>query len=209
MKKMTFLYSLFVATIMLTGCGTTVGQQVLTDILTGQQTGSVDAIGNVLGSVLNASTKPTQKQLIGSWTYYQPGCAFTSDKLLAQAGGEVVAAQIKTKLEPTYQRLGVRSGNTSVVFKEDGTFSASFAGKAFSGTYTYDQGTAKVTMKSLLLTLNCYAKRNVSGIGLLFESSKLLQMLQVISAMSGDAAIQTVGDVSKSYDGLRLGFDFK
>ena len=208
MKKKKFLCSLMMASLMLTGCGT-MGQQVLTDILTGQQTGSVDAIGNILGSVLKTTTKPTRQQLIGSWTYYQPGCAFTSDKLLAQAGGEVVASQIKTKLEPYYQQLGVKSGNTSVVFKEDGTFSASFAGKAFSGNYSYDESSAKVTMQGLLITLNCYAKRNANGIALLFESSKLLTMLQTLSALSGNATLQGVGEISKSYDGLRVGFDFK
>lgn len=209
MKKKTFWGSLAMATIMLASCGTT-GSQALSDILmAGTTPGGAETIGNILGSVINSATHPTQKQLIGSWTYYQPGCAFTSEKLLAQAGGEVVAAQIKQKLVPTYQQLGVKSSNTSVVFKEDGTFTASFAGKGFSGNYTYDEKSAKVTMKSLLITLNCYAKRNVNGIALLFESSKLLSMLQVLTALSSNSSIQAVGEVSKSYDGVRLGFDFK
>ena len=64
-------------------------------------------------------------------------------------------------------------------------------------------------MQGLLLTINAYVKRNTNGIALLFESSKLLTLLQTISALSGNASMQTVGDISKSYDGLRLGFDFK
>ena len=60
----------------------------------------------------------------------------------------------------------------------------------------------------MLLTINCYAKRNANGIGLLFEASKLLTLLQTMAAMSGNTNIQAVGDISKTYDGLRVGFDF-
>ncbi len=224
MKKTTFLLSVMMGAATLTGCGTQnndaltqIGTQVLTDVLlgtTGTTNGSGaaaagDAIGNILGSVLNGNSRPTKQQIIGSWKYLQPGCAFTSDKLLAQAGGEVIASQIKKKLEPTYKTIGIKNSNTSVTFNQDNTFQASFAGKSFSGNYTFDEATGKVTMQGLLLTINGYLKRNTNGIALLFESTKLLTLLQTISALSGNASMQTVCDISKSYDGLRLGFDFK
>lgn len=225
MKTTTFTGSLALAGCMLlAGCGTQnsslsqIGTQVLTDVLMGATGTTTDgsaasqaggALGNILGSVLGGTTKPTQRQIIGSWTYSQPGCAFTSDKLLAQAGGEVVAAEIKKKLLPTYQKLGVKAGNTSLVLKEDNTFSASFAGKAFSGTYTFDEASARITLKGMLLTINGYMKRNSDGVALLFESSKLLTLLQTVSALSGNTSVQAVGELSKSYDGLRLGFDFR
>lgn len=221
MKKKTFFLSLAAAA-MMAGCGTNstltqVGTQVLTDVLlgtTGTSTGTVGsnaggALGNILTSVLGGSTRPTQKQLIGNWTYSQPGCAFTSDKLLAQAGGELVASEIKAKVAPTFQAIGIRSNNTSVSFKEDKTFTASFAGTRLSGNYTYDENTSQVVLQGMILNISCYAKRNSDGIALLFESSKLLTLLQTISALSGNASMQTIGDLSKSYDGLRLGFDFR
>ena len=236
MKKTTILCALAAATLTMGSCGTSnstlsqVGTQVLTDVLLGTtgttttsttSTGTTSAgtastgaatggaLGNILTSVLGGSSKPTQKQIIGNWTYAQPGCAFTSDKLLAQAGGEMVAAEIKQKLAPTYQKIGIKSGNTSLTLKEDKTFAASFAGKSFSGTYTYDESTQQLSMKGLLLNLNGYVKRNANGIALLFESSKLLTLLQTIAALSGNTTMQTVGEISKSYDGLRLGFDFQ
>ena len=120
-----------------------------------------------------------------------------------------MAAQIKSKLASTYQGIGVKSSNTSVTFNQDGTFSAKFAGTGMSGNYTFDEATSKVTMQGMLLTINAYIKRNSNGIALLFESSKLLSLLQAVSALSGNSTIQTVGELSKNYDGLRLGFDFK
>ena len=170
--------------------------------------GSGGTVANVFSSVIGMD-KVTQQGLIGTWTYRGPGCAFTSEKLLAKAGGEVVAAQIKQKMQPTYQTLGLSSSNTYIQFNQDNTFNAAFGGKQFSGTYTFNEATSKVVLKSLLFNINCYAKKNTQGIAILFEASKLLTVLQTVSALSGNTTLGTIGDLSKSYDGVRLGFDFK
>ena len=222
MKKI-FLFAA-VAALMMTGCGTNsslnqVGTAVLSDVLTGGQTGATttttttntgNAVNTVLQSVLGITgTKVSKQNLIGTWKYSQPGCAFTSEKLLAQAGGEIVASNVKTKLQPTFQKVGINASNTQVTFNQDGTFSAKVAGKAWSGNYTYDEKTCKITMSGLLLNINCYAKLNVNGIGLLFEGKKLLTMMQTMSALAGgqNGTLNTIGDIASSYDGLRVGFD--
>lgn len=201
------------ATALLTACGT-MGQAgsgssttgsvlgaVLTDVLQG------GTLGNVITSVIGAQ-KVTAADLVGSWKYSGPGCAFTSEKLLAQAGGEVVAGQIKTKVLPYYQQIGISAQNTTITINQDGTYSATFRGTPMNGKWTYDEASCRMNLQGLLLSLNCYAKRNVNGIALLFDASKLLTLLQTAAAMSGNQNIQTVGEISKSYDGVRLGFDF-
>ena len=221
MKKT--LFSVAAAAMMLVGCGTNstldqVGSSILSDVLTGGQTSTTSTTttntGNTVNAVLQSvlgmtGTKVSQQTLIGTWKYSQPGCAFTSEKLLAQAGGELVAANVKSKLQPTYQKVGITSSNTQVTFNSDGTFSAKVAGKNWSGRYTFDEAQSKITMSGILINVNCYAKRNADGIGLLFESSKLLSLLQTMSALSGNQTLQTIGELSKSYDGLRMGFDMK
>ena len=182
-----------------TSCGNM--GQVLSAMSNG--TGIINAISSVIGL-----DKVSAQNLIGEWHYNGPGCAFTSEKLLAKAGGEVVAAQIKTKVLPYYQQIGIGSSNTNITFNENGTFSAQFRGTPLSGNWTFDASTYKVTLQGMLLTLNCYAKRNANGVALLFEASKLLTVLQTMAAMSGNSNIQAVGEISKSYDGVRLGFDF-
>ena len=201
------------ATALLTACGT-MGQAgsgssttgsvlgaVLTDVLQG------GTLGNVITSVIGAQ-KVTAADLVGSWKYSGPGCAFTSEKLLAQAGGEVVAGQIKAKVLPYYQQIGISAQNTTITINQDGTYSATFRGTPMNGKWTYDEASCRINLQGLLLSLNCYAKRNVNGIALLFDASKLLTLLQTAAAMSGNQNIQTVGEISKSYDGVRLGFDF-
>jgi hypothetical protein len=184
---------------------------------TGSSTGNVlcsvigamsngEAIGNVLSSVIGLN-QLSQSQLIGTWRYNGPGCAFTSDNLLAKAGGEVAATQIEQKLEQQYAKLGFSSSNTYITFNQDGTFALKIGGKSFSGNYTYDAGTGALNLKGLLLSLNGYATRNGSGISVLFESKKLLSLLQTMAALSGNSTLSTIGEVSKNYDGARLGFD--
>lgn len=173
-----------------------------------QTVGSGGTVGNIFTSVIGLD-KVSEKGLIGTWKYDSPGVAFTSENLLAKAGGEVAATKVEQELTPYFQQAGITSQNTSVVFNEDKTFRATIAGKSWGGTWTFDEASAKVTLQGLLLNINCYAKREYGGIALLFESKKLLTVLQTVAMLSGNSTAQKVGDLSKNYDGIRLGFDMK
>ena len=199
MKKVVLGLATF-ACLAMASCGNM--NQVLSAMTNG--TGVVNAISSVIGL-----DKVKAQNLIGSWKYSAPGCAFTSENLLAKAGGEVAAVQIEEKLQPYYQQVGLSANNTFITFNEDGTFSSKIAGTPFSGNYTFDEATQKITLKGLLLSVNCYAKKELNGISILFEAKKLLTVLQTMSAMSGNKDLQTIGDLSKNYDGVRVGFDMK
>ena len=174
-------------------------------------------LGNAVKSVIGLD-KVKAQQLIGDWKYKGPGCAFTSENLLAKAGGEIAAVQIEEKVQPYYQQVGLSAENTFISFKEDGTFSSKIAGTPFNGQYTFDEATQKITLKSLFFSVNCYAKKEVGGISILFEAevggisilfeaNKLLTLLQTVAAFSGNKDLQTISDLSKKYDGVRIGFD--
>ena len=188
-----------VASILLVGCGN------MSQVLNAIQNGSViNAITSVIGL-----DKVSAQNLIGSWSYSGPGCAFTSENLLAKAGGEVAAAQIEEKVKPYYDQVGISASNTQITFNQDGTFSSRIAGTNFSGTYTFDESSQQIKLKGMLLSINCYTKREINGISILFEAKKLLTVLQTMSALSGNANLQTIGDLSKQDDGVRVGFDMK
>lgn len=198
MKKINLLL-LCIVGILATSCGN------MNQILGAMSNGSViNAISSVIGL-----DQVSAQNLIGSWKYNTPGCAFTSENLLAKAGGEVAAAQIEEKLLPYYQKVNISSSNTFITFNQDGTFSSKIAGTSFSGTYTFDEASQQIKLKGILLSINCYAKREVNGISILFEAKKLLSVLQTMAALSGRADLQTIGDLSKQYDGVRVGFDMK
>ncbi|MBP5799477.1 MAG: DUF4923 family protein [Prevotella sp.] len=186
--------------LLLASCGNM--SQVLSAMTNG--TGVANAITSVIGL-----DKVSAQNLIGTWKYSAPGCAFTSENLLAKAGGEVAAVQIEEKLLPYYQQVGLSSGNTYITFNQDGTFSSKIAGTNFSGNYTFDEKSQQIKLKGILLSINCYTKRELNGISILFEGKKLLSVLQTMAALSGRTDIQAIGEISKQYDGVRVGFDMK
>lgn len=198
-KNIMAAYLLVIAAIVLTSCGAGTLLQAI---------GSGGTLANAFTSVIGMD-KVTQRGLVGTWKYNGPGCAFTSENLLAKAGGEVAATKIEQELEPYFQKTGLTAQNTYVTFNEDKTFKACIGSTNFSGNWTLEESTAKVTMKGMIITINCYAKREYGGISLLFESKKLLNVLQVLAAMSGNSTVQKVGELSKNYEGVRLGFDMK
>ena len=174
--------------LLMTSCGNM--NQVLSAMTNG--TGVVNAITSVIGL-----DKISAQNLIGTWRYDAPGCAFTSKNLLAKAGGEVAAVQIEEKLAPYYQQVGISSSNTYITFNQDGTFSSKIVGTNFSGTYTFNEADQQIKLKGLLLSINCYAKRELNGISILFEGKKLLNVLQTMAALSGRTDLQTIGELSK------------
>lgn len=202
-----------VTTLMLSSCGITTngssnntGGNILREVLGSM--GNVNTVGNVLSSVLGID-KPSERDLIGTWRYSEPGVAFTSDNTLAKAGGEVAAAQAKAKLTESYKTIGLKHDNTQLTFNSDNTFSGRILGRSLSGTWTYDNNNQKIMMKTLLFTIPVYAKRTTTGMSYLMESKKLLTILQTVSALSGNSTVQTIGDLSKNYDGIRMGFEMK
>ena len=204
MKKRNMI-AMAVAAIMMAGCGGMgTGTGADNGILNGVDASS--ALGNILGSVLGIN-KVSETTILGTWKYAGPGCAFTSDNLLAKAGGEVAAQKVQAPLQSHCSSLGLNSSNTYITFKEDKTFSGKVDGKTLSGTYTLDVNTGQITLKTLLLTMNGYVNLNTTGMSLLFESQKLLTILQGLGALSGNTTMSAVGELSKNYKGVRIGFD--
>lgn len=210
MKKMMMAA---VAALMLQGCGMTNpgvngGSQMggTTTNNSGSSIGS-NALGGLLDLVVG-SVKLSQADIIGTWSYVEPACAFTSENLLAKAGGSVAAKTVNEKLQPVYKSLHISSGNTRLTFNENGQFTGKIGGFPMSGTYTFDAANGLVKMKSLT-TFTAHLTRSTHGMNFTFESKKILTLLQTVSALSGNTSLSTIGDISKQFSGVRLGFAMK
>ena len=197
--------------LLLSACGGISGMAG-TDANTSATTSSSTSTGNVLGNIFSSVIgldKLTQKSIIKTWKYNGPGVAFTSENLLAKAGGEIAASKIEESLSEHYNKLGMSASNTYIEFKEDGTFAAKIKGKSWNGTYTFSESDGQLQLHGLLINLNGYLKKETNGISLLFESKKLLTLIQTMSAFSGSQQASAIGEIAKNYDGVRLGFDLK
>lgn len=202
------------ATLVLSGCGNIMGNGN-----TGNN-GDNNILGTILGGVLNQNTanglldlivggiKMDEASLQGTSYYSQPGLAFTSENLLAKAGGAVAASNIKEKLGSVYTSVGVNSNNTYITFDGQGRFQGKVDGIPLSGTYTYD-GQSQIKFKATLISFTGYVTRTATGMSLNFEANKLLTILQGAAALTGNKTIGAIGELSKQYDGLRVGFDMR
>ena len=163
-------------------------------------------INGILNNVIGSGTFK-QADLCHTWKYSKPGCAFTSENLLAKAGGEIAASKVENKLEGYYKKFGFSSSNTYFTFNTDGTFSAKIDGKAWNGTYTFDEKTHDIQLKGLLLSASGYATKTTNGISLLFDQKKLLNLIKALSAFKGSSTLSAVGSIANNYDGMQVGFE--
>lgn len=163
-------------------------------------------INGILNNVIGSGTFK-QADLCHTWKYSKPGCAFTSENLLAKAGGEIAASKVENKLEGYYKKFGFNSSNTYFTFNTDGTFSAKIDGKAWNGNYTFDEKTHAIQLKGLLLSASGYATKTTNGISLLFDQKKLLNLIKALSAFKGSSTLSAVGSIANNYDGMRIGFE--
>lgn len=174
----------------------------------GTTTGSI-IINGILNNVIGSATFSQADLCAHTWKYSKPGCAFTSENLLAKAGGEIAASKVEEDLSKYYSKFGFSKSNTYFTFKTDGTFAAKIDGKSWNGTYTFDEKTHAIQLKGLLLSASGFATRTANGISLLFEQKKLLTLIKTLSKLNltGSTTMSAVSSIVDNYDGVRIGFE--
>lgn len=163
-------------------------------------------VNGILNNVIGSGTFK-KEDLCHTWKYSKPGCAFTSENLLAKAGGEVAATKIEEQLAGYYTKFGITSSNTYFTFNTDGSFNAKIDGKSWNGTYTFDEKSHEIHLKGLLLSASGYATKTTTGISLLFDQKKLLNLIKTLSAFKGSSTLSAVGSIANNFDGARVGFE--
>lgn len=176
---------------------------------TGSSSTDSSIINGILNNVIGSATFSQADLCAHTWKYSKPGCAFTSENLLAKAGGEIAASKIEEDLSKYYSKFGFSKSNTYFTFKTDGTFAAKIDGKSWNGTYTFDEKTHAIQLKGLLLSASGFATRTANGISLLFEQKKLLTLVKTLSKLNltGSTTMSAVSSIVDNYDGVRIGFE--
>ena len=196
-KTMTFIAA---AALMLSSCFTTGN--------TGSSTGNVlgTLLGSILSSVLLGGSTYDQAGLLGSWNYSAPGAAFTTEKALTKAGGTAAVSNLTTSLASNYSNIGINRSNTSFSFLSGNMFSAKVNGIPFSGTYAYNPQNGEIALKTASETIKGHVLKTEKGMGLMFDSKQMANVLQKEGKVSNTAAVQAVSKLAKSTDGARVGF---
>ena len=164
-------------------------------------------LGSVLGSVLFGGSTFDQSGLLGSWNYNAPGAAFTTQQALTNAGGTAAITNMASSLASNYSNIGINRNNTSFSFQEGNKFSAKVNGIPFSGTYTYNPENGEIALKTGKETIKGNVTKTEKGMGLMFDSKQMANILQKEGKVSNTTAVQSVSKLAKTANGARVGFE--
>ena len=205
MKK-TLMTLLAAAALLLSSCfGPGMGTTQNNNNSTGNILSSV--LGSVLGNVLFGGSTFDQSGLLGSWNYNAPSAAFTTQKALTNAGGAATIANMASSLASNYNNIGINSNNTSFSFQQGNKFSAKVNGIPFSGTYTYNPENGEIALKTATETIKGNVTKTEKGMGLMFDSKQMVNILQKEGKVSNTTAVQSVSKLAKTANGARVGFE--
>lgn len=203
MKK-TFIAILAAATMLASSCSGLGGLTNSTSSTSGILT---NVLGGLLGQVLLGGGGLSASSLVGNWQYAGPSAAFTSEQALNNAGGVNAANNLITSLAPSYNSIGITKKNTSFNFGNNNTFNAQVNGIPFTGTYTFNEKNGQITLNTGKYSLKGDVIKTNNGIGLMFDAKQMTTMLQAVGQVSDKAAIEAVGQLARSADGARVGFE--
>ena len=194
------------------GCGVIKTVNTIGSVLgIGKKKSTVTTIVKILGSVLGQFyDTTTKKALVGTWTYEEPAIQFETENLLKKAGGAVASQSVADNIAPYFEKIGFKPGNITVDLREDNTCSYIIGDRSFEGTYDFDDTNKKLTLKTPLFPLPA-AYLSVVGdqMAMTFESSKLLNLVQVAGLVSNQPTVSAISELADSYDGMKTGFTFQ
>lgn len=173
-----------------------------------------DALSKITTSVLDRLTdgQLTEKALIGTWSYTQPGVKFEGEDMVSEIAGSALESTVVKRLETAYAYAGIRAGASSLTFNDDDTFSATLGKYALSGTYEFDASTHVVTLhfakgKIALGTLEGHAYIDGKELLLVFPVTKFVNMATTLG--SKVSSLATVVALLEKYKNVYIGFAFQ
>jgi len=204
MKK-TILTLAVAMTMVMSGCMAPMGTTTPTTNSSGDVLTSV--LGAVLTNVLFGGSLFDQSSMLGQWNYNAPSAAFTTQQALTKAGGNATVNNMTSSLASNYSNIGINRSNTGFSFLAGNKFSAKVNGIPFSGSYTYNQQNGEIALKTATETIKGNVIRTQRGMGLMFDSKQMANILQKEGKVSNRAAVEAVSKLAKSADGARVGFE--
>ncbi len=187
---------------------TTAGAQTVNDVLnsvlgqTGQSSSSslLSGITSLFSSQKQASTQ----NIVGTWMYSEPAIVLQSNNVLTSAAAKIAANKAESVLQNKLATVGIKSGSPTMTFNADGTFSTTVKGKTYKGKWTVKDSKLQLTalgVKAVSVTTQLDGKE----MKFVANSTKLLNLIKVIGAKSGNAKLQTVVSLMKNVNGMEAG----
>ncbi|MBO7099020.1 MAG: DUF4923 family protein [Bacteroidaceae bacterium] len=164
-----------------------------------------DLLGNLLGT-----TDVSEKSLVGTWTYSQPGVAFESEDVLSNIGSSVVSSKVEKTMQNGLTKVGFTSGKVVMTLNEDKTGTITYNGKSAKINWAVDGTNLKLTFPLLNQGVTMNAKLTGGELQLAMKSDKLLTLVKAITSKVGTAnsTLGTLNTLTKNVKGMYMGLKF-
>lgn len=205
---MKFSKKLILAAILTINCALFTNAQSISDLFKG---GSDNIITNALEGIFSSS-KIDLADIRGTWVSSGPAVCFQSDNFLKKAGGVAAASAMESKLAPYYEKYGLN--NATLTINNDDSFTLNTKMLKLSGTISKKAGAQdgvfefnfQVLGKIKLGSVTTYISKTSQAMDVMFDASKLKNLISGIAKYTGINLAQTLGSLLDSYEGMCIGF---
>lgn len=173
--------------------------------------GAGGAVENIVEGIFTSSNLEV-KDLKGEWKSSGSAVAFQDENFLKKAGGVAAAGAIENKLDPYYKKYGLTGSTLTIA--EDGTFEMKVGKISLKGTIEKgkDKGIFYFQFKAFgtvsLGKMKTYVEKSPSSLNVMFDANTLKKIIGVLTSVTGNKVVSTVGGIIDSYDGLCVGFKY-
>lgn len=176
------------------------------------------AVTDIIDGVLSKSELEV-KELAGTWTVTGSAVSFQSENFLQQAGGTAASSVVEKKLNPYYKKYGLTGGTLTI--DKDGEFTLKIKKITLSGTVEKQKSSGKNSKEQAkgnfifnfnsgglmnLGAVNTFVSKSPGGMDVMFDASKLQQIISGVASVSNMQLAQSVSAMLNSYDGICIGF---
>ena len=164
-------------------------------------------VNKVVSAIAGTDASLTVADLAGTWKYSAPACKFESSDFLKSAGGEVVAASLKTKLATYYTKAGITPSRVSFAFAD-----TTFVMKYGNAKLNEESGRFVVTFTAVggylpIMVMDAVINKNGNTLEILFDVDRFVKVLTTIASKSQSSTLKSVGGLLDEYDGILMGFE--
>ena len=178
----------------------------LSDVLSkvvGNATSGNSTLSTLTG-VISSKLIPTEKQIIGTWSYQEPAVMFTSDNALKSTAGTLASASIEKKLQTYFSKVGIKKGNLTITFDEQKNFSIKKGTKSVrTGTYAISGSTVTLTFKGKTKPCRITPQLDNGSLVMVMDATSLKNFMSGIASYV--SSLSTVTSVLNAYDGMKVG----
>ena len=179
-------------------------KEIVDSVKSGVKSGSVKTAYERVKDAF-AAKAASAEMLVGTWTYLEPAVLVTSGRLLTKAVGNVSASSLQKLLGDYFEKGNINPENTTITFREDGTFSRSISGRKAKGVWMTHGEKLLLAVKNVQ-TASATTHLVRDTLTIVVEANKIMDALKAFGSLQDNTTTKALSKLSKSLSGILGGF---